>query len=65
MDGPSSTGTVIKSVGSQYTVRTDDGRTLLCILKGKFRLQGMRTTNPVAVGDRVRLEGDGAATAIT
>ncbi|MCR5713989.1 MAG: ribosome small subunit-dependent GTPase A [Bacteroidales bacterium] len=65
MDGPSSTGTVIKSVGSQYTVRTDDGRTLLCALKGKFRLQGMRTTNPVAVGDRVRVEGTDGMTAIT
>lgn len=47
-------GLVIKSTGSWYTVRTDDGQTVDCKVKGNFRLRGIRSTNPVAVGDRVR-----------
>lgn len=46
-------GTVIKSTGSWYTVHTDNGETVACKVKGNFRLKGIRTTNPVAVGDRV------------
>ena len=46
-------GLVIKNTGSWYTVKTDDGRTIECKIKGNFRLRGIRSTNPVAVGDRV------------
>ena len=46
-------GLVIKNTGSWYTVRTDDGQLLDCKVKGNFRLKGIRSTNPVAVGDRV------------
>lgn len=52
------TGTVIKNTGSSYTVRTDDGATVNCKIKGNFRLKGIRTTNPVAVGDRVTISGN-------
>ncbi len=48
-------GLVIKSTGSWYTVRTDDGAVVDCKVKGKFRLRGIRSTNPVAVGDRVSI----------
>ena len=46
-------GLVVKNTGSWYTVLTDDGQLLDCKIKGRFRLQGIRSTNPVAVGDRV------------
>ena len=46
-------GLVVKNTGSWYTVRTDDGQLLDCKVKGNFRLKGIRSTNPVAVGDRV------------
>jgi len=46
-------GLVIKNTGSWYTVRTDDGQLIDCKVKGNFRLKGIRSTNPVAVGDRV------------
>ena len=46
-------GLVVKNTGSWYTVRLDDGRLLDCKVKGNFRLRGIRSTNPVAVGDRV------------
>jgi ribosome biogenesis GTPase len=46
-------GLVIKNTGSWYTVRTDDGRLIESKIKGNFRLKGIRSTNPVAVGDRV------------
>ncbi|MBQ7818992.1 MAG: ribosome small subunit-dependent GTPase A [Bacteroidales bacterium] len=49
-------GLVIKNTGSGYWVRLDDGRTLLCKVKGNFRLKGIRTTNPVAVGDIVNID---------
>ncbi len=48
-------GTVIRNTGSWYVVRTDDGRQVKCKVKGNFRLRGIRSTNPVAVGDRVTL----------
>ncbi len=47
------TGTVIKNAGSWYVVRTDDDQFFSCQVKGNFRLRGIRSTNPVAVGDRV------------
>ena len=46
-------GLVIKNTGSWYTVRTDEGGTVDCKIKGNFRLKGIRSTNPVAVGDIV------------
>lgn len=49
-------GTVIKSTGSWYLVRTDDGRAVECKVKGNFRLRGIRSTNPVAVGDGVTIK---------
>ena len=48
-------GLVIKNTGSWYTVRTDDGQLVDCKVKGNFRLRGIRSTNPVAVGDRVTI----------
>ena len=49
-------GTVIKNTGSWYLVRTDDGRAVECKVKGNFRLRGIRSTNPVAVGDGVTIK---------
>ena len=46
-------GIVIKSTGSWYSVLSPDGTLTECKLKGKFRISGIRTTNPLAVGDRV------------
>ena len=57
-------GLVVKNTGSWYTVRTDDGQLLDCKIKGNFRLKGIRTTNPVAVGDRVEVNEDGWIVAI-
>ncbi|SHI78597.1 ribosome small subunit-dependent GTPase A [Aquimarina spongiae] len=47
------TGTVYKSTGSWYTVKTQDGNVYECRIKGKFRIQGIKSTNPVSVGDVV------------
>jgi len=54
-------GLVIKSTGSSFAVRMEDGATLDCHVKGNFRIRGIRTTNPVAVGDYVDVDslGDG------
>ena len=46
-------GLVIKNTGSWYIVRTDAGGDVPCKIKGNFRLKGIRTTNPVSVGDKV------------
>ena len=48
-------GLVIKNTGSWYTVKTDDGQLIESKIKGNFRLKGIRSTNPVAVGDYVQL----------
>ena len=48
-------GIVIKNTGSWYIVRLDDGQLFQCKVKGNFRLKGIRSTNPVAVGDHVRI----------
>lgn len=49
-------GLVIKNTGSWYTVKTDgEGKVIDCKIKGNFRLKGIRSTNPVAVGDRVEV----------
>lgn len=49
-------GIVIKSTGSWYEVRDADGMVSQCRLRGKIRLDGLRTTNPIAVGDKVFYE---------
>lgn len=49
-------GLVIKSTGSALTVLTEDFVTRECHIKGNFRIRGIRTTNPVAVGDHVEVE---------
>lgn len=51
-------GLVIKNTGSWYTVKTDDGQVVDCKVKGNFRLKGIRSTNPVAVGDRVSVANE-------
>ena len=48
-------GLVIKNTGSWYTVKTDDGQLIESKIKGNFRLKGIRSTNPVAVGDHVEI----------
>ena len=48
-------GLVIKNTGSWYSVKTDVGNLVECKIKGNFRLKGIRSTNPVAVGDRVEI----------
>lgn len=60
-------GIVIKSTGSNYLVRTDDGSVLSCKVRGKLRLEGIRATNPVSVGDIVEfdLESDEVTGVIT
>lgn len=50
------TGVVTKSTGSWYTVRADDETVIDCRIKGKFRLNGIKSTNPVTVGDIVDFE---------
>ena len=56
-------GLVIKNTGSWYTVFTDDGQLIDCKIKGNFRLKGIRSTNPVAVGDRVQIVPNNEGTA--
>ncbi|MDT0649825.1 ribosome small subunit-dependent GTPase A [Autumnicola edwardsiae] len=46
-------GTVYKSTGSWYQVKTESGERYNCRIKGKFRIKGIKNTNPVAVGDKV------------
>lgn len=62
-------GIVVKSTGSWYLVMADDKKLCNCRLKGQFRIHGIRTTNPVAVGDHVDFKmegsnGNGVITAI-
>lgn len=59
------TGIVIKSTGSWYLVRKENGQQAECRIRGKLRLQGLRTTNPVAVGDYVDMEFDNGEYIIT
>jgi ribosome biogenesis GTPase len=49
-------GLVIKSTGSWYQVHAEDGQDYDCRIKGKFRIKGIQTTNPIAVGDQVEFE---------
>lgn len=46
-------GVVVKNTGSAYLVRTPEGEEIVCRIKGNFRIKGIRTTNPVATGDKV------------
>lgn len=59
------TGIVVRSTGSWYDVLTDDGERVACKVKGNFRLRGIRSTNPVAVGDRVHIVRDATSAFIT
>lgn len=56
-------GLVIKNTGSWYQVKTDEGNLIECKVRGNFRLKGIRSTNPVAVGDYVfiTLNSEGTA----
>ncbi|MBE0637896.1 MAG: ribosome small subunit-dependent GTPase A [Bacteroidales bacterium] len=49
-------GIIIKSTGSWFNVLADDGTKTECKLKGKFRMKGIKTTNPLAVGDKVEFD---------
>lgn len=55
MVGAQKTGMVVRNTGSSYMVRLDNGEEVNCRVKGNFRIKGIRTTNPVAVGDRVEV----------
>lgn len=52
------TGKVRKSTGKWYTVELPDGTVVNCRIRGRLRLEGLKTTNPIAVGDTVILEND-------
>lgn len=56
-------GLVIKNTGNLYLIKTDEGEELFCTAKGRFRLQGIRSTSPVVVGDWVDIDiqADGSA----
>ena len=49
-------GVVIKSTGSWYLVKSEGDDLLECRLKGKFRIKGIKSTNPIVVGDKVKVE---------
>jgi ribosome biogenesis GTPase / thiamine phosphate phosphatase len=57
-DGPVLHGLVMRSTGSWYKVRLENGEVQECRLRGKLRMEGIKTTNPIAVGDRVALTHD-------
>jgi len=59
------TGIVYKSTGSWYAVKSETGEFFECRIKGKFRLKGIKSTNPVAVGDVVDFELDTSADTVT
>ena len=48
-------GIVIKTTGKHYTVKTIEGKVVNCRLKGKFRIKGIKSTNPIVVGDKVEV----------
>lgn len=50
------TGLVTKSTGSWYFVRTENGERFKCRIRGKFRMEGIKSTNPISVGDHVDFE---------
>jgi ribosome biogenesis GTPase len=53
-------GKVIRSTGAAYRVRTGKGEVIECSLRGKFRLDDLKTTNPLAVGDQVEIRFEGS-----
>lgn len=57
-------GLVIKSTGSHYRVQCEDGHIAECVIKGKFRIKGIKSTNPVTVGDFVLYEPDSSDTGV-
>jgi ribosome biogenesis GTPase len=59
------TGLVYKSTGSWYTVKSEQGDFMECRIKGKFRMKGIKSTNPIAVGDIVDYEIDENSDAVT
>ena len=56
-------GLVIRNTGSWYQVKTEEGSVIDCKIKGNFRLKGIRSTNPVAVGDYVQIITNNEGTA--
>lgn len=56
-------GLVVRNTGSWYTVKAEDGQMVECKVKGNFRLKGIRSTNPVAVGDHVEIKLNAEGTA--
>lgn len=59
------TGIVYKSTGSWYTVKADTNEFFECRIKGKFRIKGIKSTNPIAVGDKVDFDLDTSADVVT
>lgn len=59
------TGIVYKSTGSWYTVKSEQGDFMECRMKGKFRIKGIKSTNPIAVGDVVDYELDESSDVVT
>lgn len=59
------TGTVYKSTGSWYTVKSENGEFMECRIKGKFRMKGIKSTNPIAVGDVVDYELEESSDKVT
>lgn len=59
------TGIVYKSTGSWYTVKADTNEFFECRIKGKFRMKGIKSTNPIAVGDKVDFDLDTTADVVT
>lgn len=59
------TGIVYKSTGSWYTVKSETGDFIECRMKGKFRIKGIKSTNPIAVGDHVDFELEENSDAVT
>lgn len=59
MSNTDTTGRIVRNTGAHYVVETPDGREINCKVKGNFRIKGLRTTNPVAVGDFVSMAPPG------
>ena len=59
------TGTVYKSTGSWYTVKSENGDFIDCRIKGKFRMKGIKSTNPISVGDVVDYDLDETSDKVT
>lgn len=58
-------GKVVKTTGKEYLVRTPSGEVFACQIKGNFRIKGIKSTNPVAVGDEVEFDAGGFIFAIS